>query len=137
MLRITPRLALPLDEIELIPIRAQGAGGQNLHKTSSAVQLRFDIRASSLPPACQQALLQSSSRQLSQDGVIVIKAQEHRSLEQNRTAALERLRRLIERAATPPRPRKATRPSRAARARRVDQKTRHGRVKQLRGKIAD
>lgn len=137
MLRITPRLALPLDEIELIPIRAQGAGGQHLHKTSSAVQLRFDIRASSLPPACQQALLQSRSRQLSQDGVIVIKAQEHRSLEQNRAAALERLRRLIERAATPSKPRKATRPSRAARARRMDQKTRHGRVKQLRAKIAD
>jgi len=137
MLAINERLSLPLSEIELSAIRAQGAGGQNLHKTSSAAQLRFDIQASSLPEDCKQRLLQKSDRRISQDGVIVIKAQQHRSLEQNREAALERLRRMIEAVAVAPRPRRTTRPSRAAKARRVDDKTQRGKLKSLRGRVDD
>jgi len=137
MLAINERLSLPLSEVELTAIRAQGAGGQNLHKTSSAAQLRFDIQASSLPEDCKQRLLQKSDRRISHDGVIVIKAQQHRSLEQNREAALERLRRMIEAVAVAPRPRRTTRPSRAAKARRVDDKTQRGKLKSLRGRVDD
>lgn len=137
MLAINEHLALPLAEIELTAIRAQGAGGQNIHKTSSAAQLRFDIQASSLPEDCKQRLLQKSDRRINQDGVIVIKAQQHRSLEQNREAALERLRRLIEAAAVAPKARRPTRPSRRAKARRVDDKTQRGKLKTLRGRVAD
>jgi len=137
MLAINERLSLPLSEIELTAIRAQGAGGQNLHKTSSAAQLRFDIQASSLPEDCKQRLLQKSDRRISHDGVIVIKAQQHRSLEQNREAALERLRRMIDAVAVAPRPRRTTRPSRAAKARRVDDKTQRGKLKSLRGRVDD
>lgn len=132
MLPITPRLAIPLHEIELSAIRAQGAGGQNLHKTSTAAHLRFDIRASSLTPECQQRLIALPDRRISRDGVIVIKAQRHRSLDANREDALQRLATLIRQAVTVQPPRKATRTPRAAKARRVDDKTRRGRLKSLR-----
>ncbi len=137
MLQITDTLAIPLDEIEIHPIRAQGAGGQNIHKTASAVHLRFDVPASSLPDTCKERLLRISDQRTTRDGVIVIKAQEHRSLDQNREAALERLCVLVKQAATVPRVRKATRPTRSSKLKRLDSKARRGSVKRLRGRIDD
>lgn len=137
MLQITDTLAIPLAEIEIHPIRAQGAGGQNIHKTASAVHLRFDVPASSLPDACKERLLRISDQRTTRDGVIVIKAQEHRSLDQNREAALARLSVLVQQAATVPRIRKATRPTRSSKLKRLDSKTRRGSVKRLRGRIDD
>jgi ribosome-associated protein len=137
MLVITPRLSLPLDDIEILAIRAQGAGGQNIHKTANAVHLRFDVARSSLPDTVKQRLLARPDRRLSKDGIVVIKAQQFRSLEQNRDAALERLAELIRSAAHVPRTRKATQPTKASQRRRVDEKTRRGRVKTLRGRVDD
>jgi ribosome-associated protein len=137
MLIIRPGLSLPLDEVRIEAIRAQGAGGQNIHKTASAVHLRFDIAASSLPDAVKQRLLTQADRRRSKEGVIVIKAQQFRSLEQNRDAALARLAEMIGAAAQAPRVRKPTKPTASAKRRRVDDKTLRGRVKTLRGKIGD
>ncbi len=137
MLVINTHLSLPLDEIEINAIRAQGAGGQNIHKTSSAVHLRFSVQASSLPDAVKERLLEQADRRRSKDGVIVIKAQQFRSLEKNRDAALERLAELVRTAAMVPRTRKATKPTKSSQRRRVDTKTRRGRVKSLRGKVED
>ena len=137
MLVITTRLSLPLDEIEINAVRAQGAGGQNIHKTANAVHLRFDVHRSSLPDEIRERLLSRADRRLSKDGVVVIKAQQFRSLEQNRDAAFERLAGLIRSAAQPPRTRKATKPTAASKRRRVDDKTRRGRVKTLRARIED
>lgn len=137
LLTINPRLSIALDEIRITAIRAQGAGGQNINKTSNAAQLRFDIAASSLPEDCKARLLQAGGQQLTREGVIVIKAQEHRSLEQNREAALERLAALIRRAATVPKARKATKPSRAQRQQRLEGKTRRAKVKTLRRSTDD
>ncbi|WP_370307405.1 alternative ribosome rescue aminoacyl-tRNA hydrolase ArfB [Sinimarinibacterium flocculans] len=137
MLVIDTRLSLPLSEIEIVAIRAQGAGGQNIHKTASAVHLRFDVLRSSLPDEVKQRLLARADRRLSKDGVVVIKAQQFRSLDQNRDAALERLAELIRGAARVPRSRKATKPTLASKRRRVDDKTRRGRIKTLRGSVDD
>jgi ribosome-associated protein len=137
MLTINDRLTLPLAEIEMTAVRSQGAGGQKVNKTSSAVQLRFDIHASSLPDDIKQRLAARSDRRITADGVIVIKAQQFRQQEQNRDAALERLRELIAAAAIVPRVRRATKPSRSAKKRRVDDKTRRGQVKALRGSVDD
>lgn len=136
-LRINAHLSLPLDEIRLTAIRAQGAGGQNINKTANAAQLRFDVVASSLPEECKQRLLAAGGQQLTRDGVIVIKAQEHRSLEMNRDAALKRLVAMIRSAAAVPKVRKATKPSRAQRQKRTDSKTQRGKVKSLRRSPAD
>ena len=120
-------------EAQLISIRAQGAGGQNVNKVSSAIHLRFDIHASSLPEAIKERLLASPDNRISRDGVLVLKAQQHRTRELNRLDAYARLRGIIDAAAIEPLQRKATKPTYASRQRRLESKSLHSRLKQLRG----
>lgn len=137
VLDVTPAIQLPLREIEFTAIRSQGAGGQKVNKTSSAAQLRFDSASSSLSEACKQRLGELRDSRIGADGVVVIKAQRFRSLEQNREDALERLAELIRKAAFVPRTRKPTKPTRSSQRKRVDEKTQRGRVKALRGRPTD
>ncbi len=134
-IRVTRTLTIPLSEIEFRAVRSQGAGGQNVNKVASAIHLRFDIANSpSLPAAVRQKLLDSADQRITGDGVLVIKAQEHRTRERNRQAALDRLCETLKRATMRKKPRIPTRPGKQAKKKRVDDKVRRGAVKRLRGK---
>jgi len=135
MLSISQQVEIPDSEIDIQAIRAQGAGGQNVNKVSSAIHLRFDIRASSLPDFYKQELLKLRDQRISNDGTIVIKAQRYRSQEKNRTEALSRLQALVKSVALPLKKRKPTKPSIGSIKRRVDSKTRRGQLKGLRGRV--
>lgn len=132
-----PLIRLREEEVEFIAIRAQGAGGQNVNKVSNAIHLRFDIAASSLPDEIKSRLLSLRDQRVSSDGVVVIKAQQHRSLERNRDDALVRLRELIAQAAFVPVPRRATKPTRSSQKKRVESKVKRGLVKLQRGRVND
>ncbi len=135
MLKISNTVSIPDDEIQISAIRAQGAGGQNVNKVSSAIHLRFHIRASSLPDFYKARLLKLSDRRISREGVIVIKAQKYRTREKNLADALERLATLVKSAGVVQKTRRPTKPGKAAKQRRVDAKVRRGKIKALRRRV--
>lgn len=137
MLIISQNISIPDNELEISAIRAQGSGGQNVNKVSSAIHLRFDINASSLPEFYKQRLLSLRDQRITKEGIIVIKAQQYRTQEKNRDNALDRLREIIRSVTKVQKARKPTRPTRNSQKRRLDSKTRRGKTKALRGRISD
>ncbi|RVU32759.1 alternative ribosome rescue aminoacyl-tRNA hydrolase ArfB [Neptunomonas marina] len=137
MIEITPRVSIGEDEVSFSAIRSQGAGGQNVNKVATAIQLRFDIKASSLSESVKQKLLALSDRRISREGVVVIKAQQFRTQEKNRLEAVERLCALIAAALVEQKRRVATRPTKGSQRRRMDSKSLRGKTKQLRGRVSD
>lgn len=137
MLRISNNVSIDDKEIEISAMRSQGAGGQNVNKVSTAIHLRFDIKASSLPDVYKQRLLALSDHRITKDGIVVIKAQQTRSQDKNKEAALKRLQDLIQKVSVTPKKRRATKPSKNSQKRRMDSKTKHGRTKDMRKKVID
>ena len=137
MVQISKTVIIPDNELDLSAIRSQGAGGQNVNKVATAIHLRFDINASSLPNYYKEKLLQLSDRRITNDGVVVIKAQEHRSQEQNKEEAIKRLQELVRSAIIVPKLRKPSKPSRSSQTKRLDSKSKRSQIKATRGNITD
>jgi ribosome-associated protein len=131
------RFAVPEHEVEITAVRSQGAGGQNVNKTSTAIHLRYDVRAGSLPDDVKERLLAMRDSRITDEGVVVIKAQQHRSQDLNRAEALERLQALVDAAAARPKLRRATKPTRGSKRRRLEGKRHRGEIKALRGRVTE